>query len=75
MKAQDCSCCGMAQAINAPEQNFMEDIWLQGKSFVRKNFTKLKNFLDVKKHFQEHLQTAQFNFEKLFLYGKFIQMI
>ena len=65
----------MLFASNAPEQNFMEDIWLQGKSFVRKNFTKLKNFLDVKKCFQEHLETTQFDFKNLFLYGKFTQMI
>ena len=64
----------MLFAPHAPDQNFMEDIWLQGKSFVRKNFTKLKSFLDVRKTFQEHLETAEFNFEKLFMYGNLTQL-
>ena len=65
----------MLLAPHAPDQNFMEDIWLQGKSFERTNFAKLKSFLDVRVTFQEYLETTEFNFEKLFLYGNFTQLI
>lgn len=64
----------MLFAPNAPDQNIMEDIWLQGKCFLRKNFNKLKSFLDVRVTFQEYLEATEFNFEKLFLYGNFTQL-
>lgn len=59
-------------APNAPDQNMMEDIWLQGKSFIRKIFTQLNSFWDVKNNFQEFLETKKFDFCKLSLYGIFI---
>ena len=59
----------MLFAPNAPDQNFMEDIWLQGKSFLRKSFSSLKSFLDVRLAFQEYLETTEFDFEKLSVYG------
>ncbi len=47
-------------AFNAPEQNPVEDIWLKGKNWLRKNFAFNKTFADVKKCFSECLQDAIF---------------
>ena len=45
----------MLFAPNAPDQNFMEDIWLQGKSFVRKNFTiDLLRLVDIQAKLYSH---------------------
>jgi transposase len=38
-------------APNAPDQNPVEDIWLQGKNHLRKNFAQNKTFAAVKKCF------------------------
>ena len=43
-------------APNAPEQNPVEDIWLAGKNYVRKKFSKNKTFAAVKKSFCGFLQ-------------------
>ena len=51
----------MLFAPNAPDQNFMEDIWLQGKCFLRKSFTVLKSFLDVRIVFQEYLESNTYS--------------
>lgn len=56
-------------APNAPEQNPVEDIWLQGKNFLRRCFYKLKTFAQVKEAFLHFLQTTQFDFPKLSLYS------
>ena len=53
-------------APNAPEQNPMEDVWLQGKSFLRKNFYKLKKFGDVKSTFLSFFNNKSFDFKKLY---------
>jgi len=55
-------------APNAPEQNPVEDIWLQGKSFLRKFFTENKTFAQVKKSFSSFLQNRVFNFPKIQMY-------
>jgi transposase len=50
---------------NAPDQNPVEDIWLKGKNFLRKNFYKNKTFAQVKKCFFDFLSKQFFNFDKL----------
>ena len=42
-------------APNAPDQNPVEDIWLQGKNYLRKNFAQNKTFAAVKKCFFQFL--------------------
>jgi len=56
-------------APNAPEQNPVEDVWLQAKQFVRKFAQLCKKFSCVKLLFKlfTHLQT--FIFPKAFMYG------
>jgi transposase len=56
-------------APNAPEQNPVEDVWLQGKRFIRKYAFLCKTFCAVKLLFKlaTHLQT--FLFAKAFMYG------
>lgn len=56
-------------APNAPEQNPVEDVWLQGKRFIRKYAVLCKTFSSVKLLFKlaTHLQT--FLFDKAFMYG------
>lgn len=56
-------------APNAPEQNPVEDVWLQAKQFVRKYARLCKKFRSVKLLFRlvTHLQT--FAFPKAFMYG------
>ncbi len=55
-------------APNAPEQNPGEDIWLQGKNFLRKFFYKHNTFSQVNSAFQTFLETTRFEFPKLALY-------
>jgi transposase len=56
-------------APNAPEQNPVEDVWLQAKQFVRKYARMCKKFKSVQLLFRlvTHLQT--FAFPKAFMYG------
>jgi transposase len=56
-------------APNAPQQNPVEDIWLQAKQFIRKYARLCQNFKSVKLlfHLLTHLQT--FDFPKAFMYG------
>ena len=54
----------MRFAPNAPEQNPVEDIWLQGKNFIRRNFTELSSFAKVKKQFFNFLDKNKFHFNK-----------
>ncbi len=49
----------------APEQNPVEDVWLQGKNFLRKQFYRNKTFTQVKKSFFDFLTNRTFNFKKL----------
>ena len=51
-------------APNAPQQNPVEDAWLQGKNFLRKHFFENKNFNQVKCSFFNFLNKRIFNFEK-----------
>lgn len=54
----------MLFAANAPEQNPVEDIWLKGKAFLRKNFASLQTFADVKNSFQTFLSGKMVHFHK-----------
>jgi len=52
-------------APNAPEQNPVEDIWLQGKNYVRRNFDRLSCFAEIKAAFEGFLSKKKFNFNKI----------
>ena len=56
-------------APNAPEQNPVEEVWLQAKQFIRKYARMCQKFKSVKLLFRlvTHLQT--FAFPKAFMYG------
>ena len=60
-------CVGFA--TNAPEQNPIEDAWLQGKNFLRKRFAENLTFAGVKKAFKEFYNDKQFDFHKFNWYG------
>ncbi|MFO1431025.1 MAG: IS630 family transposase [Candidatus Competibacteraceae bacterium] len=51
-------------APNAPDQNPVEDVWLQGKNFLRRHFYENKTFQQVKQSFLNFLNNKIFNFEK-----------
>ena len=57
-------------APNAPDQNPIEDIWLQGKNFLRKHFYENKNFQQVKSSFFNFLNKRIFNSVKSVRYLK-----
>lgn len=56
-------CIGFAP--NAPEQNPVENIWLIGKNWVRKNFSDIKVFNDATQIFRDFLSGRIFCFNKL----------
>ena len=56
-------------APNAPEQNPVEDIWLQGKNLLRKFAYRCKSFAIVKRLFMFFLNRQIFGFPKLYMYG------
>ena len=49
---------------NAPEQNPVEDIWLKGKNFLRRNFYKFTSFAKVREGFRDFLDHKVFQFHK-----------
>ncbi len=51
-------------ATNAPEQNPIEDVWLDGKTQIRKT-AGLKTFTQVKSLFVDTITSNTYNFEKL----------
>jgi putative transposase len=51
-------------APNAPDQNPVEDVWLQGKNFLRRHFYENKTFQQVKQSFFNFLNKNVFNFKK-----------
>ena len=51
-------------APNAPDQNPVEDVWLQGKNFLRRHFYENKTFQQVKQSFFNFLNKEVFNFKK-----------
>ncbi len=58
-------------APNAPEQNPIEDVWLQGKEMLRKYWNLCKNFRIVKWLFEWAISQDVFCFPKLSMYGSF----
>jgi len=61
-------------APNAPQQNPIEDVWLAGKTAVRRLWHKLKTFHEVKAYFTTSIHNTIFHFEKLDWYGR-LQLI
>lgn len=60
----------------APEQNPIEEVWHQAKTFVRKNWHQCdETFSSVARLFQQALETLEFNFAKLHMYSKCLQTI
>ena len=51
-------------APHAPEQNPIEDLWLKGKNFLRKNFFLNKTFASVKQCFVNFLTSLEFTCNK-----------
>lgn len=60
---------------HAPEQNPIEDVWLQGKNFIRENYPRCTSFRNVKDLFVEKLHQQTFDFQKLLDYRSFLQDI
>ena len=58
-------------APNAPEQNPVEDIWLQAKRFIREYWCLCKTFPIVKMLFILATHCQFFNFDKVNMYGSF----
>ena len=58
-------------APNAPEQNPIEDVWLQGKEMLRRYWNICKNFRIVKWLFEWTITQDSFCFPKLSMYGCF----
>jgi len=58
-------------APNAPEQNPIEDVWLQGKEMVRRYWNLCSNFKIVKWLFSWTINQGFFKFPKLSMYGSF----
>ena len=56
-------------APNAPEQNPVEDIWLQEKRFLREHWYLCKSFPLIKKLFMLVTHCQTFDFPKLNMYG------
>jgi len=56
-------------APNAPEQNPVEDIWLQTKQLIRKFSRLCKKFKSVKVLFKLFTHCQTFAFAKAFMYG------
>lgn len=65
-------CLGFAP--HAPEQNPIENVWLAGKTAVRRAWHQLSTFTDVTTVFQTSIATRVFEFEKLNWYGR-LQLI
>jgi transposase len=62
-------------APNAPEQNPVEDLWLKGKTYLRKQFAVNKTFAAVKHSFSTFLRSLSFDSIKCRWYWPDPQMI
>ena len=65
----------MRFASHAPEQNPTEDVWLKGKTHLRKQFAVNKTFAQVKRCFSTFLTALSFTSAKLSWYWPTEQMI
>ena len=66
---------GLLLLHNAPEQNPIENVWLQAKEFVRKNWHQCKVFQHVTDLFEYALNTIKFDFDRLHMYMSDLQLI
>ena len=55
-------------APNAPQQNPVEDVWLQAKNFLRKYWYLCKSFCTAKKLFELFYDSSKFDFPKIHQY-------
>jgi len=62
-------------APTAPEQNPVEDVWLKGKTYLRKRFALKKTFAQVKRCFSSFLKSLRFTSTKFSWYWSTEQMI
>jgi transposase len=62
-------------APNAPEQNPVEDVWLKGKTHLRKQFALNKTFAHVKACFFSFLNALRFTSTKFRWYWSTAEMI
>lgn len=62
-------------APNAPQQNPIEDVWLQAKNFLRKYWHLCRSFKAVKILFELFTSGQRFDFPKVHLYSSTEQMI
>jgi transposase len=62
-------------APNAPEQNPTEDVWLKGKTHLRKQFALNKTFAQVKHCFSSFLKALRFTSTKCSWYWPTEQLI
>ena len=62
-------------APNAPEQNPVEDIWLQGKNFLRRRFAQNKTFAAVKDCFYRFLRDFRLESAKFAWYIPDLQLV
>ena len=62
-------------APNAPDQNPVEDSWLQGKNFLRRHFYENKTFQQVKRSFLNFLNKKAFNLKKSKWYLEILQPV
>lgn len=59
-------------APNAPEQNPVEDIWLNGKNYLRTMFAENNTFAKIKKSFVNYYESKKFNFPKIEKYRSYL---
>ena len=65
----------MRFAPNAPEQNPVEDVWLKGKTYLRKQFALNKTFAQVKRCFSSFLKSLRLTSTKFSWYWPTEQVI
>lgn len=51
-------------APNAPEENPIEDVWLQGKTHIRQNLD-YEDFGEVQEAFRRFIRQSKFSFDKI----------
>lgn len=62
-------------APNAPEQNPVEDVWLQAKNFLRKYWHLCRSFQAIKILFELFANGQRFDFPKVYFYQSVAQLI
>jgi transposase len=75
LEAEDWQITCLKFAPNAPEQDPVEDIWLQTKNFIRTFRPLCHSFKSVKWLFQFFADGQVFEFPKIHEYGLFTQLV